>query len=81
MNLELIDTDALINELMSRFDAAVFAGVKIRREAPQTAHYAEAIRGKGDQYHRLGLASRITDVINAEIAHVYKPIEGDDPYG
>jgi len=34
MNLELIDTDALINELMSRFDVAVFAGVKIRQESP-----------------------------------------------
>lgn len=32
MNLELIETDKLIDELMNRFDHAVFAGMKVKAD-------------------------------------------------
>ncbi len=75
MNLELVETDDLIEELMGRFDSAVFAGLKDR--GPTTN---ECIRYRGQRITNIGLAYRLQFHINERIEESYEPTDGDEPH-
>lgn len=53
-DLELIETDALLEELFSRFDHACFVGLKDRDDST----YAVRIRWHGNSYTVSGLCQR-----------------------
>lgn len=75
MNLELAMTSELIDELMVRFDHAVFAGLKVD-EAVDRQY--ETVTSKGNMRTCQGLATAV--IIRCEHVRVQKaePVEGDE---
>ena len=55
--LDLVSTDDLINQLASRYDHAVFAGVKVERAPRQDI---ESLRWKGNNRICQGLCAHLT---------------------
>jgi hypothetical protein len=70
MNLELADTDALIAELLGRFEHAVFAGMKTRTldedEESELQQQYELIRFTGMMRTCQGLAFAVVSKIEDE---------------
>ena len=70
MNVELIETKALIEELISRFDHAVFVGMKVRDlpDDPENCRAYEMKRFKGEHRTCQGLIHAAIALIDRERA-------------
>jgi hypothetical protein len=74
MNLELIETQALIDELLARFNHAVFAGLKVN-EAMETQY--EVRQSVGNQRTCQGLAFGLIARCEDYRRSVSEPTVGD----
>lgn len=73
MNLELIETDALIDELMRRFDHAVFAGMKVKEHESNYERWAKTGNLRTCQGLAFGIIARSEDVRREHT----EPADGD----
>ena len=66
--LQLLTTSELMDELLRRFDTAIFAGMRDqgKRGEPPTEHIFEIKRYRGDYHTALGLLSRTDWKINRD---------------
>lgn len=74
MNLELIETDKLINELLRRFEHAVFAGMKVNEASESQYEIRQTI---GNQRTCQGLAFGIIARCEDYRRSVSEPTVGD----
>ena len=76
--IELITTDALITELLSRFDHAIFAGMKVMSEhEDKDGDIFETRRHVGNTRVCQGLAFEIMCRTQAKWEDKVEPVEGD----
>jgi len=73
MNLELIETDKLIDELMNRFDHAIFAGMKVQAEESQYERWFKT----GDLRTCQGLAFGVIARCEDHRREIAQPANGD----
>lgn len=73
VNIELIETDRLIDELMRRFDHAVFAGMKVQAEESQYERWFKTGNLRTCQGLAFGIIARCEDHRRA----VSEPTVGD----
>ena len=65
--LSLVSTDALITELLSRFDSAVIVGMRDEgTTVDEQGTVFEVIRYRGDYHVALGLLSRAEHLLNRD---------------
>jgi len=65
MNIELIETETLIQELLKRFDASCFVGVRHKYKSKDTEDYT--IRYRGSLATLKGLNSILENHINMDL--------------
>lgn len=73
MNLELIETDQLLDELMNRFDHAVFAGMKVKQDESTYERWQKTGNLRTCQGLAFGLIARCEDYRRS----VSEPTRGD----
>lgn len=72
--VELIDTKELVRELLSRFDHAIFAGLKVNEFHDQQYEYRESV---GNARTCQGLAYGVISRLESQRNAVAEPCEGD----
>ena len=78
MNPEFIETDALIDELMKRFDHAVFAGMKVMSEHDdKDGDIFETRRHVGNTRVCQGLCFELMCRTQAKWEDKVQPVDGD----
>ncbi len=75
MNLQLQPTDALINELLDRFDAAIFYGIKARPTDESPLCKIRTRRYTGDRLTCIALGLGIATLVQKELDDTEEPLE------
>lgn len=67
MTLELVETEALVEELFKRFESIICVGMKAPADTAHPDYRAVMWRYKGNKFMCLGAASNLVHLLNSEI--------------
>ena len=76
-DLELVETDALLAELMRRYEHCIFAGLQIKTPRPMNFQ----IRFHGQHHTVMGLTTHAQLAVMADLNNLLKPNQEGTPNG